>query len=382
MFFLAGGTGIGAWAASLPSISTQQQIDKGMLGLVLLCFAVGAILTMINVGRLVPRFGTRVLCLVACTGFGLALIAAPQAPSVITLSLVVTFAGALFGTLDVAMNTEAAFLERRTGRHIMSSFHALFSVGNLVGAGVCGQILYSGGNVQTCLAATGVGVILFGVAGWWLSEPHAPQPGEQNNGATRLDPEQRRRLLLVGALAFLALFSEGALMDWSAVYLVSTAGATVSTGAFGFAVFAGMMAAGRVGGDAMANALGPVRMLQFGAAASAVALIMILGISTVPAIFLALVLCGFGIANVVPALFAAAGRIGGQAAGSAMSLVATLGYAGLLVGPAFIGMLAQATSLRASLWVVFIALVLIVLGAGATRPQKSKEPEHALPSRR
>ncbi|WP_292165615.1 MFS transporter [Mesorhizobium sp.] len=370
MVFLAGGIGIGAWAASLPSISAGLQIDKGTLGFVLLCFAAGAILTMTNVGRLMPRFGTRTLSLVACTGFGLALIVAPHAPSVTSLGLVVTFAGASFGALDVLMNTDAAFLERRVGRHIMSSFHALFSVGNLGGAGVCGLILSAGGNVQACLGVTGMGVILFGTAGCWLSEPHTSVRMSSNEGSARLDPVQRRRLLLVGVIAFLALFSEGALMDWTAVYLVGNAGASESAGAFGFAVFAGMMAVGRMVGDAMANTFGPARLLRLGAAASALALAVILGISTVPVIFLALILCGFGIANVVPLLFAAAGRIGGHAAGSAMSLVATLGYAGLLVGPAFIGMLAQATSLRASLWVVFAAFVVITLGAGATRPYK------------
>jgi predicted MFS family arabinose efflux permease len=371
MVFLAGGIGIGAWAASLPSISAELQIDKGTLGFVLLCFAAGAILTMTNVGRLVPRFGTRTLCLVACTGFGLALIVAPHAPSVMSLGLVVAFAGASFGALDVLMNTDAAFLERRVGRHIMSSFHALFSVGNLGGAGVCGLILSAGGNVQACLGVTGMSVILFGAAGCWLSEPHTSvHKKSSNEGSARLDPIQRRRLLLVGAIAFLALFSEGALMDWTAVYLVGNAGASESIGAFGFAVFAGMMAVGRMVGDAMANAFGPVRLLRLGSAASAVALAVILGISTVPVIFLALILCGFGIANVVPALFAAAGRIGGHSAGSAMSLVATLGYAGLLVGPAFIGMLAQATSLSGSLWVVFVAFAVITLGAGATRPHR------------
>ncbi|RWQ59514.1 MFS transporter [Mesorhizobium sp.] len=368
MVFLAGGIGIGAWAASLPSISAELQIDKGTLGFVLLCFAAGAILTMTNVGRLVPRFGTRTLCLIACTGFGLALIVAPHTPSVTSLGLVVAFAGASFGALDVLMNTDAAFLERRVGRHIMSSFHALFSVGNLGGAGICGLILSAGGNVQACLGVAGMGVVLFGAAGCWLSEPHVSVRKSSNEGLARLDPVQRRRLLLVGVIAFLALFSEGALMDWTAVYLVGNAGASESIGAFGFAVFAGMMAIGRMVGDAMANAFGPVRLLRLGSAASAVALAVILGISTVPVIFLALILCGFGIANVVPALFAAAGRIGGHAAGSAMSLVATLGYAGLLVGPAFIGMLAQATSLSGSLWVVFVAFAVITLAAGATRP--------------
>ncbi|WP_292510445.1 MFS transporter [Mesorhizobium sp.] len=371
MVFLAGGIGIGAWAASLPSISAGLQIDKGTLGLVLLCFAAGAILTMTSVGRLVPRFGTRSLCLVACIGFGLALMVAPHGPSVMSLGFVVAFAGASFGALDVLMNTDAALLERRVGRHIMSSFHALFSVGNLGGAGICGLILSAGGNVQACLGVTGMGVILFGAAGCWLSEPHVSVRKSSNDGLARLDPVQRRRLLLVGVIAFLALFSEGALMDWTAVYLVGNAGASESTGAFGFAVFAGMMAIGRVVGDAMANAFGPARLLRLGAAASALALAVILGISTVPVIFLALILCGFGIANVVPLLFAAAGRIGGHAAGSAMSLVAALGYAGLLVGPAFIGMLAQATSLRASLWVVFVAFAVITLGAAATRPYRS-----------
>ncbi|MER8830929.1 MFS transporter [Mesorhizobium sp. M0938] len=375
LIFLAGGVGIGAWAASLPSISAGLQIDTGTLGLVLLCFAAGAILTMTNVGRLVPRFGTRTLCSVACTGFGLALIVAPHAPSVMSMALVIVFAGASFGTLDVAMNTEAAFLERRVGRHIMSSFHASFSVGNLAGAGVCGLILHSGGNVQACLGVTGMSVILFGAAGCWLSEPHMSAHKNANQGSARLDPTQRRRLLLVGAIAFLALFAEGALMDWTAVYLVGNAGASESIGAFGFAVFAGMMAIGRMVGDAMANAFGPVRLLRLGSAASAVALAAILGIPTVPIIFLALILCGFGIANVVPALFAAAGRIGGHSAGSAMSLVATLGYAGLLVGPAFIGMLAQATSLSASLWVVFIALLVVALGAHATRPQQPRRTQ-------
>jgi predicted MFS family arabinose efflux permease len=371
MVFLAGGIGIGAWAASLPSISAGLQIDKGTLGLVLLCFAAGAILTMTSVGRLVPRFGTRSLCLVACIGFGLALMVAPHGPSVMSLGFVVAFAGASFGALDVLMNTDAALLERRVGRHIMSSFHALFSVGNLGGAGICGLILSAGGNVQACLGVTGMGVILFGAAGCWLSEPHVSVRKSSNDGLARLDPVQRRRLLLVGVIAFLALFSEGALMDWTAVYLVGNAGASESTGAFGFAVFAGMMAIGRVVGDAMANAFGPARLLRLGAAASALALAVILGISTVPVIFLALILCGFGIANVVPLLFAAAGRIGGHAAASAMSLVAALGYAGLLVGPAFIGMLAQATSLRASLWVVFVAFAVITLGAAATRPYRS-----------
>lgn len=367
--FFAGGVGIGAWGASLPSISDGLRIDKATLGLILFGFALGAIVTMVNVGRLVPRFGTGKLCLAACGGFGAAIAAAAYAPSPAALSLIVLCAGASFGTLDVAMNTKAAFVEGRMGRHVMSSFHALFSVGNLAGAWICGQVFHAGGSVQACLTAAGICVILFGGWGAWAGRAEEPTAGPVPEGAAAgLDPQRRRHLLAIGAVAFLSMFAEGALIDWSAFYLVDTAGASESAGAFGFAIFAGAMAAGRFLGDVTAGALGPVRFIRLGAVLTAAALAVILTMPKVAAIYLSLGLAGLGIANLVPSLFAAAGRIGRHAAGSAMSLVATLGYTGLLVGPAVIGMLAQATSLRASLWTVVAALAVIAFCAVVVRP--------------
>lgn len=369
-FFLSAGVGIGAWAASLPAISARISLDKRELGIVLLCFALGAIATMTNVGRMTPRYGTAIICLLGALVFGAVLIAAPHAGGMWALATLILVGGGAFGALDVAMNVEASFLETRSGRHIMSSFHAVFSVGSLLGAGICGQVLRSGGDVVLCLGVAGVAVITLGLfARFWSDAPEPP--AETETGATGAAPKlgkaEARHLWLLGAVAFLALFTEGAIMDWSAIYLVGTAGTSESTGAFGFALFAGMMALGRAIGDMATNALGPVRLFRLGAGLVAAALALVLLLVNVPAIFVALALCGLGVANVVPAVFSAAGRIGGDAAGAAMSRVSTMGYAGLLMGPPFIGFLAEATTLPTALWTVVAAAAIIAASAHLLR---------------
>lgn len=373
-FYLAGGVGQGSWAASLPAISIRLSLDKGELGLVLLGFAVGAIFAMTNIARFIPRFGTARLCRVSGVSFGMALLAVPHCGNVFVLALVVILAGAAFGTLDIVMNTEASFLERRIGRHIMSSFHAVFSVGGLMGAAICGQILRSGGNVVLCLGAAGIVVMALSA----LAAARSASPADQASGpsqpaqpSSRLTTQQRRRLLLIGGVNFLALFAEGAIMDWTTIYLVSTVGTSESLAAFGFAIFAGMMAAGRAMGDIATRWLGPVRVMRWGAAAVAISLATVLLMSHVGVIFVALAFCGLGIANIVPAIFSTAGRIGGTAAGAAISRVSTMGYSGLLAGPPFIGFLAQATSLTISLSVVAMAAVVIAMSASLMKTEPS-----------
>lgn len=158
LFFLCGGLGIGAWAASLPVLAIQNALDEGQLGLVLLYFALGAILMMINVGRLTARYACSILSFCGAVVFSISLMAVPHMTSGPWLAFAVFIAGAGFGTLDVAMNTDASDLERRVEKHLMSSFHAMFSIGNLVGAFLIGQILSRGGGLAVCLGATGVGV--------------------------------------------------------------------------------------------------------------------------------------------------------------------------------------------------------------------------------
>ena len=368
-FFLAAGIGIGSWAACLPAISTRQQLSNGETGLVLLCFAIGAIFMMRKVGHLIPSLGTANICAASAGLFGSALIAVPHAGSAVMLAFLVAVAGAAFGALDVAMNTEASFVERKLRTPIMASFHAVFSFGNLAGAGLVGWLLHGGGTVALCLSATGTCVMAFAALGRLASGPHR-EPGHATpavKSSNSIDPKSRRLLRVLGVLAFLSLFAEGALCDWIAIYLVDTIGSSESTGAFGFALFAGMMAVGRAFGDAFTRRLDAARTLTYGAFAVAVSLGFALCVTNTPLIFIALAVSGLGIANVVPTIFSAAGRFGGQAAGIAISRVATMGYAGLLAGPPFIGFVAQATSLAMGLTFVVIALVVVAFKGNVTR---------------
>lgn len=371
-YFLAAGVGIGAWAACLPALSVSASLDKRELGIILLCFALGAIVAMMSTGRFVSKHGTAIACALCALIFGTILIVVPHVVGIIwLLALLVFIGGGAFGALDVAMNTEASVLERQSGRHIMSSFHAVFSVGSLVGAGASAQLLRMGGDMATCLTAAGIATIALAIFAWfWAALPEGPGDEPQAASAVLLGSVQKRRLWLVGGLGFLAMMSEGALMDWSAIYLVGTIGTSESVGALGFAVFAAAMAIGRGVGDMATRALGPSMLLSAGAGVVAVALAVALLVETAPVVFVALALCGLGVANIVPAIFSAAGRIGGEAAGMAMSRVSTMGYAGLLVGPPLIGFVAEATTLAISLSMVVAAACIVAIGGGLVAVKK------------
>ena len=370
-FFLAAGVGIGAWAASLPAVSGQMGLTSGELGIVLLCFALGAIIMMTSMGKLAPKVGASLVCVVGAFLFGAALVAAPHIADFFALCVLVGLGGGAFGALDVAMNVEAAAIERLLQRPVMSSFHAIFSFGALGGALICGWLLSGGGSAAICLGTTGVAVCVLTLgAGLWPGprddgRDSEAKPSTGDAGASTTP--RRPRLLLLGAMAFLALFSEGALMDWIAIYLVDTVGTTKSSGAFGFAIFAGMMACGRAGGDFVIARIGAEKVLGFGAAAVALALFCALSVGSVALIFVAFAVAGLAIANVVPMIFSAAGRIEGTEASVAMSRVATMGYAGLLVGPPFIGFVAEATSLTTSLCFVGGAMIVVMLNGGIVR---------------
>ena len=370
LFFLAGGIGIGSWAACLPALAAQAGLDKGMLGLVLLCFALGAILMMTNVGRLSARISPSTLSLSGSIVFAAALAIVPHVEGTGWLALTVLLGGAGFGTLDVSMNIEASYLERLLGRPMMSSFHGVFSVGNLVGAFIVGWILQGGGTLAACLGATGVGVaVLAGAAATGASRAvRTTAPGDAAGKAGGpIEAARRPVVLLLGALAFLSMMAEGGMLDWSAIYLVSVGGATESTAAYGFAIFASAMAVGRLVGDPIVHRMGPMGLLQLSGLTCVASIAVLLAVGNLPTMFLALAVCGLGVANLVPVLFAAAGRAGGGAAARSMSTVTTMGYAGLLLGPALLGFIAQATALQASFGVVLAAFLVVAAAAWKLR---------------
>lgn len=365
LFFLAAGIGIGAWASSLPLLAAGVGLDKGQLGLVLLCFAFGAIVLMINIGRNIDRvISSRVLSLCGSLLFGASFLVIPLIDSPIILGAVVFFAGAAFGTLDVAMNTEVSQAERETGRHMMSSFHALFSIGNLAGAFLVGQLISHGGNLQICLGVSSVLVMLLALSARTVATKAGPEAQGLRSeafpaGAAVLDARKRTLILLLGSIAFLALLAEGGMMDWTAIYMIDILGASDSHGAYAFALFAAAMAGGRLVGDAVSRRVGHVALIRVGGLLCALSVAVLLLADSLVLSLAALGLCGLGVANMVPAVFARAGSVGADAAGKAISIVTTMGYSGLLLGPALLGFLAQATSLVASFCLIMLAFLVI-----------------------
>lgn len=367
IFFLNGMV-LASWVPHIPAVKAQHALSDGQLGLVLLSMAVGSVLTLPCAGWLASRFGSRRMTTFAILAFCLVLPLPLVSPQVLLLCLSLGLFGACNSTLDVAMNAQAVEIQRGYQRAIMSSFHGLFSLGGLAGAVLASLAL----SWHVSPAQHVVTMTCLSCACASAAVPRLlPSPSRQEVAApTFVRPTGA--LLSLGGLAFLGLLAEGAMADWSAVYLHHVLHTNPAVASVGFAAFALMMAAGRFSGDALVNRLGPSALLRGSSLVAASGLGMGLLIDTP---FLAIVgfgLVGFGIANIIPVLFSAAGRVQGVPPGIALAAVASTGYLGFLAGPPVIGLVAEVTNLAVGLGLVSICCLLIALGTGAAlRPTRA-----------
>jgi MFS family permease len=355
-----------------------MKLDEAQLGQLLFGFAFGAIAMVILSGQLIDRFSKGRIGLVGGTVFGLSVFTMPWSVSVGQLAIVVVIAGAGFGTLDVTMNTSASIIERQMGRAKMSSFHAMFSVGNLIGAFMVGKIIAHGGTLHLCLGTAGVLVILLPIgSGMLASAESEPLPHRAGDDAERTQSAHAGRALiaLYGGLALMFVLAEAGVMDWSGVFVVKGLSASESLGAYAFGVLTGAVAIGRLLGDRLVQRVGRSTTIQIGAAICAACVLAMVTFGSVPIAFVALAICGLGMANINPAILAATGRLGFAQTGKAMSMVKAMGYLGLLAGPALLGLLAKQAGLQASLLVVsfaFAAIAGLSLLSGRRRPTARK----------
>jgi len=243
---------------------------------------------------------------------------------------------------------------------MLSSFHGLFSTGGLIGAGLASGAMAAGVSDAAHVLAVALGGLALVLALRRDLLPAAPDPGPPPPVFVR----PPRALAGLGLLTFCALLAEGAIGDWSAVYLQDELGAPRALGGVGFAAFSLAMAAGRFAGDRMRARVGPVRLLRASGALAAAGLAGSLALGHPGAAVAGLALVGLGLANTVPVLFGAAGRVGAVPAGTALAAVATTGYGGFLVGPPLIGLSAEALGLSGALLLVAAACAWLALGAG------------------
>ncbi|KAJ54724.1 transporter [Actibacterium mucosum KCTC 23349] len=366
--FVLNGALYGIWAARIPAIAEKHALGPGRLGLLLLLLAMGAILSFPLAGRAADRFGAYHVTLRIAVAYVAALIAIAWAPGLWTVAIALFLFGATHGAMDVAMNTWASEVERHIGRPVMSSFHAMFSVGAGLGAGT--GVLAAWAAIGPSIHFTTAGVaaavltLAFGWIGW------AKPEGQVDHSGTIL-AIPRGALAAVGMLAFCAALGEGAMADWSAIFLVLTTQVTEAKAALGYTVFSVAMVVMRFLGDRVIRWAGPVKAARMAGAFTLAGIVFAVGFGTYGAVLTGFALLGFGYAVIFPLAFSRAANDPAMAPGAAIASVATLGYGGLLLGPPVIGFVAELTSLRVAFGLLGGLAVLIVVLAQSLRPPHS-----------
>jgi len=360
--FLLNGAGIGLWAAHVPTVQARMGIDTGMLSMVLLTVAGGALLAMPLMGGLTGRWGTRRMVLLSGFAFATMTPLIMGAPSLPLLFIAAFLFGVSNGALDVAMNANASEVETARGLPTMSSFHGFFSLGGLFGAGIGGLLVGQGlGHGQGALM---VGVVTAVVLA--LSAPRV-MGFAATHGAGSHFSLPRGAALGLGLLALLCFAVEGALVDWSALLMQERTGATPASAALGFSAFSIAMAACRFAGDRLIVRFGALRIMVVGGLAMFAGLALAVASTHFVLSAVGFALVGLGAANVVPLLFGAAARIPGMSAGNGVAAVATLGYGGLLLAPPVLGWVAMHSSIMVALGGLSLSGLVIALSARVIR---------------
>ncbi|MGW7519035.1 MFS transporter [Streptomyces sp. NPDC054796] len=379
-FFALDGFIFAGWVVRIPAIKEQTGASPSALGLALLGVSAGGMVTMMLTGRLCHRFGNHSVTVASALLLSLSVALPPLTHSALTLGLVLLVFGAAYGSINVAMNAAAVDVVAALRRPVMPGFHAAFSLGGMLGAGLGGLIAGQLSPTRHLLLLTVLGLLITAVAARPLlaraALPSPPpqaearqegperQEGPGGESARTMTGRTRWLVIVLGLVALCTAYGEGALADWSALHLTDDLGAGAGVAAAGYSVFALAMTVGRLSGTALLERLGPVRALVGGGAMAAAG--MLLG-SLAPSVWLVLtgfVITGLGLANIFPIAIARAGALAGP---SGVAAASTLGYGGMLLGPVAIGFLAEWFSLTAALTTVALLAAVAAAVAYTTR---------------
>lgn len=355
--FFINGFGFASWVSRIPAVRDTLQLSEGQLGMALLAMGVGALCSFQLAGRGLGYMSARTLTLATGFFYCYALPHPVMVGSLPVLALTLFLVGAASGAMDVAMNALAVEVEARQQKPIMSGLHGLWSAGGLCGASLGGLMAQHGVTPQAHII--GVAVALAAallVARQWLPELPAKPPEESPRFAL---PE--REMLGLGAIVCCAFLIEGAMADWSAIYLKDTLGTTAAKAALGYAAFSFAMMGLRLAGDHLVARWRAAHLLRAGNAAAAVVLALAIATQHPVLTMVAFVLVGLGVAVVAPLVFGAAARRSRHSPGHGIAAMATLGYGGFLLGPPVIGWVAHMTSLRSALLLLALLAAAIAL---------------------
>ena len=338
-FFFIGGFGSASWAPLVPVLRERLAIGDDVLGLLLLCIGIGSLATMPLSGALSARLGCRRVLVATGILFACILLAVTLVDSLWTAVPVILVFGALMGCLDVVINVAAVIVEKGIGRRIMSGMHAFWSLGGFVGAGLYGVWVGILGLTAFQSTAIAAGIVLALTVGFGRNL--IPYGG----GGGSLVALPHGIVVFVGITAFIAFLSEGAVMDWSGVYLTAVRGMDLALAGVGFSVFSAAMLTMRFLGDRVVQRIGQRPVAVGGALLTLVGILLIMFAPVDALLYFGFFAIGIGSANIVPVFFSLMGRQNVMPIGTAVSAVSTMGYLGILAGPAAIGFVSAHTSL-------------------------------------
>ena len=364
MFIFNGGL-FGAWASRIPAVQEHFALSEAGLGLLLLGLAGGAIMSFPVAGRMCDRFGAARVTKVTALVYAPTMVLIAVAPTLPLLALAIFAFGASHGAMDIAMNGWGAEAERAADRPIMSLLHAMFSLGAGLGAGVGAAAASFGMDYGWHLSLF---ALLTALLVWPADIPwQSDRPQQEAQHKILALPTQG--LLLVAIVALCSSLGEGAMADWSAVYLVEILRAEPGTAALGYAVFSVAMVTMRLIGDHVTKHFGAANTVRICGLAVLSGSLLALTAGHVWMALAGFAIMGVGYAIVMPLVFSRAANDRNTSAGAALAGVATFGYGGLLLGPPLIGFLSELLTLRAAFATLAVLALVIILGSHAFPPR-------------
>lgn len=380
LIFLICGLGLASWAPMVPFVKDRLGIHEGDLGMLLLSLGLGAIIMMPVSGYLIHKIGS------AKVMFAGAVLAAVMLPLLLIVpgyfGMVITlFAfGCGVGSVDVAMNAHGVQVQNLYGKPIMSSLHGLFSVGGLVGSLGLGLLIKMGLNPLHAATVIAISLIVLMVSQYrklFNYQFEKKTVDQFSNVQSEVMPKNKfawlhKTVLLIGFMCFSVFLAEGAMLDWSAVFLRDLKQVSTEFAGLGYALFSIAMAAMRLMGDKIVEKTDSRFIVVGGSLIAVSGFILMITATWLPLVLLGFVLLGIGSSNIVPIFFSEAGRISGVSATTAVSAITTMGYAGQLAGPALLGFIAHHFSLYIAFAIIAVLMFLVAVIYGFRSVNKLK----------
>lgn len=357
-FYFLGGFGFTSWASLIPFLRQQLQIQADHLGFLLLAVGLGALIMMMLAGSIAGRLGCRRSLTIAGLAIAVVLNVLCYVPAYAAALVMAVLLGSSLGLLDVVVNINGIFIERKVHKRLMSGLQAMWSLGNFAGAAFFASLLHLGFYWKIVMIA---GAVFIGLCVCFFAPHLHGERQASGKGASLVLP--KGKIVLIGLVCTIAFLVEGSINDWSGVFMTTEKGIDISQSGLGLTLFTASAFLARLPGDSLTMHFGPRRLLALSLPVAFAGFLGILLISGGPLLFASYILIGVGCANTVPIFYSSLGTQKDMPVADAVAAVSTIGYAGILLAPAVLGFIGRAFSLTASFALVTALLVIMSIMA-------------------